>query len=168
MYEMSALWPFKILLYETLHVSNVEEIIWQPTAENLKKHQPNAPCTQVTILPITVYRDLQNARSKQTNRNLHTPGKQTITQNTTYTTNSRPHTQTNITYLQVLDRNNINNTYLQVLDRNNINNQTDNIGVQMNTFLNKFKAMFTQLIKQNSMILTMLTTVINNKLNNGR
>ena len=155
MYEMSALWPFKILLYETLHVSNVEEIIWQPTAENLKKHQPNAPCTQVTILPITVYRDLQNARSKQTNRNLHTPGKQTITQNTTYTTNSRPHTQTNI-------------TYLQVLDRNNINNQTDNIGVQMNTFLNKFKAMFTQLIKQNSMILTMLTTVINNKLNNGR
>jgi hypothetical protein len=48
-----------------------------------------------------------------------------------------------------------------------MNNLTDNIGIQMNNFLHEFKAMFTQLINQNSMILSMLTTVINNKLNNG-
>jgi hypothetical protein len=55
----------------------------------------------------------------------------------------------------------------QVLNGNNNNNQTDNIGIQLNTFLNEFKTMFSQLINQNSMILSMLTTIINNKLNNG-
>jgi hypothetical protein len=40
-------------------------------------------------------------------------------------------------------------------------NQLDNLGLQLNTFLNEFKAMFTQLINQNSMILSMLSTVIN-------
>jgi hypothetical protein len=46
-------------------------------------------------------------------------------------------------------------------------NQLDNFGLQLNSFLNEFKAMFTQLINQNSMILSMLSTVINNTLNTG-
>jgi hypothetical protein len=102
----------------------------------------------------TVYRELGNARSKPTNRNQQIPGRQTITQNNINPTNSQHNTKT-IT------------KYSQVLKGNNMNNQTDNIGIQLNTFLSEFKVMFIQLINQNSMILSMLSTVINNKLNNG-
>jgi hypothetical protein len=44
---------------------------------------------------------------------------------------------------------------------------TDSLGTQLQTFLAEFKAMFTQLINQNSMILTMLSTLINNQTMNG-
>jgi len=60
-----------------------------------------------------------------------------------------------------------NNTYSQALEGTNVPNQRDNIGLQLHTFLNEFKAMFIQLINQNSTILTMLSTIINHKLNNG-
>jgi DNA anti-recombination protein RmuC len=36
----------------------------------------------------------------------------------------------------------------------------------LNTFLEEFKAMFTQLVQQNNMILQMLSTVINKLVNN--
>jgi hypothetical protein len=98
----------------------------------------------------TVYRDLQNARSKLTNRNQQIPGRQTITQNNINPTNP-----------QHIIRN--STTYSQILSGNNMNNQTDDTGIQLNTFLNEFKAIFTQLINQNSMF----STAINNKLNNG-
>jgi hypothetical protein len=102
----------------------------------------------------TVYRDLENARSKLSNRNQQTPGKQTIPQNNINPTNSQHNIRTGT-------------TYSQVLSSNNMNIQTDNIGIHLNTFLHEFKAMFTQLINHNNMILSMLTIVINNKLNNG-
>ena len=60
-----------------------------------------------------------------------------------------------------------NNTYSQALEGTNAPNQRDNIGLQLHTFLNEFKTVFTQLINQNSTILTMLSTIINHKLNNG-
>jgi pantothenate kinase type III len=101
----------------------------------------------------TIYSDLQNARSKLSNRNQQTPEKQTIPQNNTNPTNSQHNIQNSI-------------IYSQVISGNNMNNPKDKIGIQLNTFLHEFKAMFTQLINQNSMILSMLTTVINNKLNN--
>jgi hypothetical protein len=44
---------------------------------------------------------------------------------------------------------------------------SDNIGEQLNMFLAEFKAMFTQLLNQNSMILNMLSTLINNQTTNG-
>ena len=102
----------------------------------------------------TVYRDLQNAKNNLTKRKQQIPNRQTITQNNTNHTNNQNKIQTST-------------SYSQVLNGNNNNNQTDSIGIQLNTFLNEFKTMFSQLINQNSMILSMLTTIINNKLNNG-
>ena len=58
-------------------------------------------------------------------------------------------------------------TYSQVQWSNNMTNQPGNLEHQLNTFLNEFKAMFTQLINQNSMILNMLSTIITNTLNTG-
>ena len=102
----------------------------------------------------TVYRDLQNAKNNSTNRKQQIPNRQTITQNNTNHTSTQHKIRTST-------------PYSQVLNDNNNNSQTDNIGIQMNTFLNEFKTMFSQLINQNSMMLSMLTTIINNKLNNG-
>jgi hypothetical protein len=102
----------------------------------------------------TVYRDLQNARNKQTEINILQVNKPS---------HKIPHTHNKLSA-----RYKTKIAYSQVLNRNNLNNQTDDNGVQLNTFLNEFKTIFTQLINQNSMILTMLSTVINNKLNNGR
>jgi hypothetical protein len=53
----------------------------------------------------TVYRDLQNARSKLSNRNQQTPGKQTIPQNNINPTNSQHSIRTGTTYSQVLSGN---------------------------------------------------------------
>jgi hypothetical protein len=102
----------------------------------------------------TVYRDLQNAKNNLTNSQQQIPNRQTITQNNTNHTNYQHKIRTSTPYSQVLNGN-INNS------------QTDNIGIKLNTFLNEFKTVFSQLIIQNSMILSMLTTIINNKLNNG-
>ena len=101
----------------------------------------------------TVYRDLQNAKNNSTNRKQQIPNRQTITQNNTnHTTQHKIRTST---------------SYSQVLNGNNIKNQTDNTGIQLNTILNESKTMFSQLINQNSMIVSMLTTIINNKLTMG-
>jgi len=102
----------------------------------------------------TVYKDLQNARGKQTIRNQQPTGRRT----------TPPH-NTNPPDLQQQMR--TSTTYSQVLQRNNMTHQPGNLEHQMNTFLNEFKAMFTQLINQNSMILNMLSTVITNTLNTG-
>ena len=102
----------------------------------------------------TVYRDLQNAKNNLTKRKQQIPNRQTVTQNNTNHTNNQNKIQTST-------------SYLQVLNGNNNNNQTDSIGMQLNTFLNKFKTMFSQLISRNSMILSMITTILNNELNNG-
>jgi len=60
-----------------------------------------------------------------------------------------------------------NNTYSQALEGTNAPNQRDNIGLKLHTFLNEFKAMFSQLINQNSTIHTMLSTIIDHTLTNG-
>ena len=92
----------------------------------------------------TVYRDLKAKRYPQR------PAERTTTKTNIY--NPTPSQQTvsgppnNPTYAQVTANNTaINNTTLDSLT----------------TFLNEFKTMFSQLLNQNSMILTMLTTVIN-------
>jgi len=102
----------------------------------------------------TVYRDLQNAKNNSTNRKQQIPNRQTNTQINTNYTNTQHTIRTST-------------SYSQVLNGKNKNNQTDNICIKLNTFLNEFKTMFSQLINQNSMILSMLKTIINNKLNNG-
>jgi hypothetical protein len=81
----------------------------------------------------TVYSDLQNAQNNLTNRQQQIPNRQTITQNNTNRTNNQHKIRTST-------------PYLQLLNDNNNNNQTDNIGIQLNTFLNEFKTMFSQLI----------------------
>jgi hypothetical protein len=57
----------------------------------------------------TVYRDLQNARSKLTNRNQQIPGRQTVTQNNINPTNAQHNIRTSTTYSQVLSGYNMNN-----------------------------------------------------------
>ena len=99
----------------------------------------------------TVYRDLINARLTQTARH---PYRQNFAQHSPHASNPQPVMQTNC-------------TYSQALEVTNAPNQPDNIGLQMHNFLNEFKAMFILLINQNSTILTMLSTIINHKLNNG-
>jgi hypothetical protein len=55
-------------------------------------------------------------------------------------------------------------SYSQVLNQNQ---QSPTITNQFSTFLTEFKAMFNQLINQNSMILSLLNTVINKITTNG-
>jgi hypothetical protein len=102
----------------------------------------------------TVYRDLINARHTHTQTVRH-PGRQNFTQHAPHTPNPQPAAQTTI-------------TYSQTLEGPNATNQRNNAELQLHNFLNEFKAMFTQLINQNSTILTMLSTIISTKLNNGR
>ena len=137
-------------------VWNVDETIWQPNAKNLKKHLPNAPYAQVNIQPTT--RAVQSTGIRKTRKTTWQR------ENNKFQIDKPSHkiTQT----IQILSTIRSSISYSQVLNGNN-NNQTDNIGIQLNTFLNEFKTMFSQLINQNSMILSMLTTIINNKLNNG-
>lgn len=57
-------------------------------------------------------------------------------------------------------------SYAQTVSNNTRNNVTNNEtttdeGHQLTVFLNEFKSMFTQLMNQNSMILNLLTTVVN-------
>jgi hypothetical protein len=49
-------------------------------------------------------------------------------------------------------------SYSQVLTQNQ---QSPTVVDQLSTFLNEFKALFNQLVNQNSMILSLLNTVIN-------
>ena len=103
----------------------------------------------------TVYRDLINARHTQTARHSRQQNiTQNITQNTPPILTPQPAAQTTI-------------TYSQALKDNNTHNNQDNTGLQLHVFLSEFKAMFTQLMNQNSTILTMLSAILNNKINNG-
>lgn len=109
-----------------------------------------------------VYRDLVNARNR--NNGIQTP--RNVTQSRQIQANSdqtspqgviQNSQQTNTySYAQAAAHNpNINPTV------NNNNNNQEDITKQLTSFLNEFKNMFAQLLNQNSMILTMLTTVIN-------
>jgi hypothetical protein len=100
----------------------------------------------------TVYKELVNARNKRiprqptpqtnpTENNWHTTPAQSMNMYKSMPTNATP------TYAQIATSKGPNN-----------NNDQDN---QFSTFLIEFKNMFTQLLQQNNMILTMLTTVIN-------
>lgn len=99
----------------------------------------------------TVYRDLLNARSKARGQPPNIP---------------------KIYQMQDQNAGGINSgilnhvSYAQIASGASTNNQTSDLGAQMNAFLNEFKTMFSQLINQNSMILSMLSTVIN-KFSNG-
>jgi hypothetical protein len=99
----------------------------------------------------TVYRELINARHTQAVRH---PGRQNFVQHAPHATNPQLATQTHV-------------TYSQALEGTNASNPRDNIVLQLNTFLHEFKAMLTQLFNQNSTLFTMLSTIINIKLNNG-
>ena len=102
----------------------------------------------------TVYKDLQNARGKHTIKNQQPTGRRTTS----------PHT-TNPPDLQQQMR--TSTKYSQVLQSNNMTHQPGDLKYQLSTFLNEFRAMFTQLINQNSMILNMLSTVITHTLNSA-
>lgn len=94
----------------------------------------------------TVYRDLQNMRSRPTNiRQSDNPSQPPVAQTV------------NQVIPQPVPR---DNTYADALLGGKAQ-QPNNFGDQLNHFLTEFKAMFTQLISQNSMILNMLSTVIN-------
>jgi hypothetical protein len=97
----------------------------------------------------SVYKELLNHKNK------HNP-RQCIVQSPYHINNPNTNPPQDIsTY-----NNNQNNvpTYAQVFNRNNNNNDIDN---KFSSFPLEFKNMFSELLNQNSMILTMLTTVIN-------
>jgi hypothetical protein len=98
----------------------------------------------------TVYRDLVNIRYKNT-------GNPTSRQNPTIIHTQAPDQQQNI------HRNAV--SYAQVVagipnNKSSINS-IDQLSQNMTDFLGEFKKMFSQLLDQNSMILNMITTVIN-------
>lgn len=99
-----------------------------------------------------IYKDIQNARGKRTNGNHPTPARQTRTTHIINPPTPQQHAYPNA-------------TYSQILHTNHTPTQPDNLGLQLNTFLTEFKAMINQLINQNSMILSMLSTVISKSLN---
>lgn len=94
----------------------------------------------------TVYRDLKT-RNIPKQPTIRMPNK---TIPSTYTTSN---------HQPLYDPSQNSPTYSQIAARRTNNN--DEITDKLTTFLNEFKNMFSQLINQNSMILTMLTTVIN-------
>jgi hypothetical protein len=98
----------------------------------------------------SVYRELLNAKNKRTPR-----------RSNVQTSRYKNDTHINIPHEVNTQNSNHNNvpTYAQVAspNRNSNNNNLDN---KFSSFLLEFKNMFSQLLNQNSMILTMLTTVI--------
>lgn len=101
----------------------------------------------------TVYRDLVNSRNKHNTK--HSPRQGSNAQINTDTPTQRiTHNlhQNRPTYAQI--------TAGTPIVQTDTNNNVD-IADKLTSFLNEFKNMFSQLINQNSMILTMLTTVIN-------
>lgn len=103
----------------------------------------------------TVYRDLQNIRNKQRNVNRQPSqvNPQSRNMNNIITNNNQPENSNTQSYAEAAKGAN--------------NRSTTDIGAQLNAFFSEFKTMFMQLINQNSMILNMLSTVINNKTSNG-
>jgi hypothetical protein len=114
----------------------------------------------------TVHRNLVATRSNhpRVNNLFHQhpathPNKQCLTTTPKWVTNN-PYTPTLLT--QTPPVHNGQYTYPQITK----NNQTSlleqpTLAEQLASFLNEFKAMFSQLLNQNSMILNLLTTVIN-------
>jgi hypothetical protein len=98
----------------------------------------------------SVYRELLNAKNK------HIPRQSNV-----QTSHYKNDAHINIPHEINIHNSNHNNkpTYVQVTssNRNSNNNDLDN---KFSSFLLEFKDMFSQLLNQNSMILTMLTTVI--------
>lgn len=58
-------------------------------------------------------------------------------------------------------------TYATIVRNDNSNPQPNDIYIQLTSIMNEFKTMFNQLINQNSMILNLLTKVINSTTKNG-
>jgi hypothetical protein len=89
----------------------------------------------------TVYRDLINTRNKDNSKRI------------------------NITPQQATNNVRQNISYSQVASERPATHQTNNtsadIASQLTMFLSEFKNMFNQLLNQNTIILTMLTTIIN-------
>ena len=102
----------------------------------------------------TVYRDLINSRNKDNTKNSSRQGLNAQI-NTNTPTQQITHNlhQNGLTYAQI--------TAGTPIVQTNTNNNNVDIADKLTNFLNEFKNMFSQLINQNSMILTMLTTVIN-------
>jgi hypothetical protein len=146
----------------------------QKTARNHDTIQRDVPYLAKITLPAnykgcTVYRNLAATRGNQTRVNnphqqhlANHPNQQRPIPTPPTSTNQPLHLNSFNTNIPVQ---NGQHTYAQVTK----NNQTpvseqSTLAEQLATFLNNFKAMFSQLISQNSMNLNLLTTVIS-KLN---
>ena len=102
-----------------------------------------------------IYKDLQLARDKRTIR--------------THPNATRPPTSTSPSPDGGSSHYKRDGTsYSQVLSNTNQVEKADTLSLQLHSFLQEFKNMFTQLINQNSMILNMLTTIITNPQQAGR
>jgi len=148
---MPGLWPFKIVLYRPFNCVKCGG----PHATKTCKKARDTPVTCVlcngnhpaNYKGCTVYRDLINSRNKDNPRTNINPR---ITHNI-------PHQPTNYAHLTI--------SYAQITTGRpqiqTIKNHNTDATDQLTIFLNEFKHMVNQLINQNSIILSMLTTVIN-------
>jgi hypothetical protein len=103
-----------------------------------------------------IYKNLEKARSKTT---IQPRRNSTQSQNTSININSKnqfPPLNPNQPPVPISA--NQQATYSQILLQNQ---HSPNISKQLSTFLNEFKAMFSQLINRNGMVLNMLSTIIN-------
>ena len=95
----------------------------------------------------TIYNDLQLARDKQITR-AHPNATRPLTSNS--------HSPIRSTSHYIRD----GTSFSQVLSNTNQAEKSDTLSLQLHSFLQEFKNMFTQLINQNRMILNTLTTVV--------
>ena len=102
----------------------------------------------------TLYKDLQIARDKRTTR---------AHPNTTRPLTSTSHSPYGSTSHYICD----STSFSHVLSDTNQVEKSNILSLQLHSFLQEFKNMFTQLINQNSMILNMLTTVVTNSQQGG-
>jgi hypothetical protein len=140
-----------------MHALNAEETITQPYVQNHQIYQPSVHCVEETIPQATkdvkCRRICKKNRGKPINQIAHRPTQQRIN----VSDNSQfPLINPNQTSIQMPLAPQI--SYSQALQQNQ---QPLYIPGQFSVFLTEFKKMFNQLINQNSMILSLLNTVIN-------
>jgi hypothetical protein len=145
MHKMSILWTYKKhTVQDHMHELNAKKTITQPHVQNHQIHRPNVHCAEEIILQVT--KDAKCTRTckktdKQINHITHRPLQQRINVNDS---NQFPPINPNQTQNQMPFA--PQTSYLQALNQNR---------------QSLHKQMFNQLITQNSMILSLLNTVIN-------
>jgi hypothetical protein len=155
MYKMSMLWTYCAKPYACVKCGGNHN-----TTTCTKPSDTPAKCAlcegnhPASYKGCEVYNNQQKTRGKPVNQITHRPLQQRVNINDS---NQFPPINPNQTQNQ-------QTSYSQVLNQNQ---QSHTITNQFSAFITEFKTMFNQLINENSMILSLLNTVINKITTNG-